>query len=145
MRGIYTPVTKIRRQVFTEVAKFAFSGAPFSEIEKIPYRIIPGEIARYRDSVFKERAIVGERIRLALGLDLREHNGHAPLDEGIEESAINETYYNHPLINIIKFACEACPENSYLSHKCRLYAKRQNAYRFKKMYQMWKMFLCLPI
>ena len=120
MRGIYTPVTKIRRQVFTEVAKFAFSKAPFSEIEKIPYRIIPGEIAKYRDSVFKERAIVGERIRLAIGLDLREHNGHAPLDEGIEESAISETYYNHPLINIIKFACEACPENSYyVTDNCR--------------------------
>jgi len=120
LRGIYTPVTKIRRQVFTEVAKFALSGAPFSDLEKIPYRIIPGEIARYRDSVFKERAIVGERIRLALGLDLREHNGHAPLDEGIEESAISETYYNHPLINVIKFACEACPEKSYyVTDNCR--------------------------
>ena len=103
MRGIYTPVTKVRRQVFTEVAKFALSDKDWSEVEKIPYRIVPGEIAHYRDSVFKERAIVGERVRLALGLDLRPQNEHAPLCEGIEESAISETYYNHPLINIIKF------------------------------------------
>ena len=120
MRGIYTPVTKVRRQVFTEVAKFALSDKDWSEVEKIPYRIVPGEIAHYRDSVFKERAIVGERVRLALGLDLRPQNEHAPLCEGIEKSAISETYYNHPLINIIKFACEACPEKAYyVTDNCR--------------------------
>lgn len=120
MRGIYTPVTKIRRQVFTEVAKFALSGRPFSEIDKIPYKIVPGEVARYRDSVFKERAIAGERVRLALGLDIRPQDKHAPLGEGIEKSAINEAYYHHPLINIIKFACEACPENAYyVTDNCR--------------------------
>ena len=60
MRGIYTPVTKIRRQVFTEVARLAYEGGDYaSRIEHIPYKIIPGEIPTYRDSIFKERAIVG--------------------------------------------------------------------------------------
>ncbi|MBQ4515775.1 MAG: iron hydrogenase, partial [Clostridia bacterium] len=69
MRGIFTPVTNIRRKVFTEVARFAFEEKPFEEIDKLPYKIVPGEVAHYRDSVFKERAIVGERIRLAMGLN----------------------------------------------------------------------------
>ncbi len=120
MRGIYTPVTNIRRKVFTEVARFAYEGKDFSEIEKIPYTIIPGEVAKYRDSVFKERAIVGERVRLALGLNLRPVDEPAPLTEGVEACAIPETYYEPPLVNVIKFACEACPETAFMvTDNCR--------------------------
>ena len=120
MRGIYTPVTKIRRKVFAEVARFAYEGKDFSEIDKIPYKIIPGEIAQYRDSVFKERAIVGERIRLAMGLNPRPIDQHAPLHEGMEASAVPETYYEPPLVNVMKFACEACPETTYMvTDNCR--------------------------
>ncbi len=32
----------------------------------IPYTIVPGEVARHRHDVFLERAIVQERVRLAL-------------------------------------------------------------------------------
>ena len=54
MRGIYTPVTKLRRQVFTEVARLAYEGGDYSSrIEHIPYTIIPGEIPTYRESIFK--------------------------------------------------------------------------------------------
>ncbi len=120
MRGVYTPVTKIRRKVFAEVARFAYEDQEFSAIDKIPYRIIPGEIARYRDSVFKERAIVGERIRLAMGLPIRPADRHAPLREGIEDCATPETYYRPPLVNVIPFACEACPESAYhVTDNCR--------------------------
>ena len=120
MRGIFTPVTNIRRKVFTEVARFAFEEKPFEEIDKLPYKIVPGEVAHYRDSVFKERAIVGERIRLAMGLNLRPVDKPAPLNEGIEKSAIPETYYEAPLVNVIKFACEACPEDSFMvTNNCR--------------------------
>jgi len=106
MRGIYTPVTKIRRQVFAEVAKLAYDGENV-DIEDIPYKIIPGEIPTYRDSVFKERAIVGERVRLAMGLNLRKVDEHAPLSKGVEDADIAEKYYEPPLINVISFACNA--------------------------------------
>ena len=75
----------------------------------ICYKIIPGEVATYRESVFLERAIVEERLRLAIGLPLRSMTEHAPVSKGIEESAIAEKYYDPPLINIIKFACHSCP------------------------------------
>ena len=48
MRGVYTPVTKIRRKVFAEVARFAYENKDFSEIDKIPYKIIPGEVVSTR-------------------------------------------------------------------------------------------------
>ena len=105
MRGIYTSVNKIRRQVFTEVAKLAYEGGDYKRIEDLPYKIIPGEIASYRDSVFLERAIVGERLRLTMGLPIRKANEHAPIADGIEECTKPEKYYEPPLINVIKFAC----------------------------------------
>ena len=120
MKGIYTPVTKIRRQVFQEIARLAFEGEDYSQIEELPYKIIPGEVASYRDSVFKERAIVGERLRLACGLDVRPADKHAPVSEGIEAAGIDRLVYEPPLINVIPFACEACPTKQYqVTDNCR--------------------------
>lgn len=63
----------------------------------------------HRNSIFLERAIVSERIRLAMGLPLRPMDEQAPTNAGIENSVIASKYYDPPLINIIKFACSACP------------------------------------
>ncbi len=109
-RGIYTAVTDIRRRVFTEVARLSYEGQNYAEeMTKLPYRIIPGEVSTHRNSIFLERAIVSERIRLAMGLPLRPIDEQAPINAGIENSVIAQKYYDPPLINIIKFACSACP------------------------------------
>lgn len=119
MRGIYTPVTKIRRQIFQKVAELAFSG-DFSHIDELPYEIIPGEVASYRESVFKERAIVAERIRLACGLSVRNAGEHAPISRDFEKAISTSRVYEPPLINVIPFACNACPEKSYeVTDNCR--------------------------
>lgn len=120
MRGISTPVTKIRRKVFTEIAKLAYGDKDLSYIEQLPYKIVPGEVAVYRDNIFKERAIVGERLRLAMGLPLRPVGEHQPLANGVEEAAISEKFYEPPLINVIPFACNACPETTVMvTNNCR--------------------------
>lgn len=128
MRGIYSSVTDIRRKVFTAVAKLAYEGGDYSRMEELPYRIIPGEVSTYRDSIFLERAIVEERLRLAMGLPLRSISEHAPVSQGVNESAVAEKYYDPPLINIIKFACNACPDKTFhvtdccqgcLEHPCK--------------------------
>ena len=128
MRGVYTSVVDIRQKIFTEVARMAYEGGDYSRIIDLPYKIIPGEVATYRESVFLERAIVEERLRLAIGLPLRDMTEHAPVSKGIEESAIAEKYYDPPLVNIIKFACHSCPDNvvkvtdacqGCLAHPCR--------------------------
>ena len=127
MRGIDSSLSHIRRKVFTEVARMAYEGGDYGRIEELPYKIVPGEVSRYRESIFLERAIVGERLRLSMGLSLRPMDEHAPLTTGIEEAARPEKYYEPPLINVIKFACNACPEKSYrvtnlcqgcLAHPC---------------------------
>ena len=128
MRGIYNSVTDIRRKVFTEIARLAYEGGDYAKkIEELPYKILPGHKASYRNSIFLERAIIGERLRLGIGLPLRSMEEQSTLSDGIEESAIAEKYYDDPLINIIKFACNACPEKKIvvtdtcqgcLSHQC---------------------------
>ena len=129
MRGIYSSVTDIRRKVFTEVARLAYEEGDYAEkIAELPYKIVPGSKAVYRESIFLERAIVEERLRLAIGLPLRPIEEHKSVADGIEESAIAEKYYDPPLVNIIKFACNGCPETHYhvtdccqgcLAHPCQ--------------------------
>ena len=120
MRGLYSSKTKIRQQIFTEVARFAYEGGDYSKFESLPYKIIPGEISTYRESVFLERAIVGERLRLAMGLNLLSADEQAPISTGVEESMIDEKVYEPPLINIIKFACHSCPEKRvFVSNGCQ--------------------------
>ena len=114
MRGIYSNKTEIRHKVFTEIARMAYEDYPLSHIEDLPFEIIPGEIGKYYDNIFLERAIIGERLRATLGLPVRNMSEHAPLSDGIDASAIDEKYYDPPLINIIKFACHACPEKRVL-------------------------------
>ena len=110
MRGIYTTVTDIRRRVFTEVARLSYEGQDYAhEMARLPYKIIPGEVGTHRNSIFLERAIVSERVRLAMGLPLRPIDEQAPINAGIENSVIAQKYYDPPLVNIIKFACSACP------------------------------------
>lgn len=112
MRGMETGKTRIRHQVFTEIARMAYEGGDYKKtLEELPYKIIPGEIETYRESIFIERAVVGERLRLALGMPLRHLSEYSQLSEGIEESIVAEKYYEPPLINVIKFACNKCPDN----------------------------------
>lgn len=111
MRGIPTTITKIRREVFKEVARLAYKEDDYTKIEELPYKIISGEEAKYRDSIFLERAIIGERLRLTIGLPVRDYTEHAPISDKINESAIAKKYYDAPLVNIIKFACDKCPDN----------------------------------
>ena len=109
MRGIYTPVTKIRRQVFTEIAKLAYSDKSDHDFDEIPYTIIPGEIPQYRESVFMERAIVGERLRLAMGMPIRRVDEHSVISKGLHKYRCDEIKLEDPLVNVISFACAACP------------------------------------
>lgn len=120
MRGIYSSKTKIRHQIFTEVARLAYEGGDYSKFENLPYKIIPGEISTYRESIFLERAIVGERLRVAMGLSLLPVDKQAPISTGVEESMIDEKVYDPPLVNIIKFACHKCPEKRvFVSDGCQ--------------------------
>ena len=113
MRGIPSLITDIRKNVFTEVARMAYSGNGYECADELPYIIVPGDQPLHRESVFLERAIASERVRLAMGLNLRPIQTRHLMTEGMDHAAIAEQYYEPPLINIIPYACHACPTNQY--------------------------------
>lgn len=116
MRGVETRIQEIRHRIFREVARMAYHTEwPVDKrIEELPYKIIPGEVGNFRNDVFLERAIVGERLRLAMGLPYRSAADHAPVSDNIEAADQAETYYTPPLINVIRFACNACAEKKVM-------------------------------
>ena len=113
MRGIPSLITDIRKKVFTEVARMAYEDGGFSRVEDLPYVIVPGENPLHRESIFLERAIAKERVRLAMGLSIRPVQTRTLMTEGMDHAAIAEQYYEPPLINIIPYACHACPTKQY--------------------------------
>ena len=113
MRGIPSLITDIRKKVFTEVARLAYSGQDYTKAEDLPFLIVPGDQPLHRESIFLERAIAGERVRLAMGLSVRSVQTRSLMTEGMDHAAIAQQYYEPPLINIIPYACHACPTNQY--------------------------------
>ena len=113
MRGIPSLITDIRKKVFTEVARMAYSGGDYTQAEDLPFKIVPGDQPLHRESIFLERAIAGERVRLAMGLSIRPIQTRSLMTEGMDHAAIAEQYYEPPLVNIIPYACHACPTNRY--------------------------------
>ena len=113
MRGIPSLITDIRKKVFTEVARMAYSGKGYEGVDDLPYIIVPGDRPLHRESVFLERAIASERVRLAMGLNLQPIQTRHLMTEGMDAAAVAEQYYEPPLVNIIPYACHACPTNQY--------------------------------
>ena len=122
MRGLDTNVKRIRRKVFKEIAKAGFQSSDetlVADIEAIPYKIVK-ERATYRESIYRERAVASERVRLAMGMSLRPENTAVHITSGLEASNIDEKYYEPPLMQVIPSACDACETKMYeVSNMCR--------------------------
>ena len=114
-------VTDLRRKVFCGVARVAYeSENPEHDLEEIPYLITPDEVPRYRESIYRERQIAAERVRLAMGLSLRPSNRPVHVTSGMDKSDIADKYYEPPLMQVIPSACDKCPDNEYcVSDQCR--------------------------
>lgn len=122
-----TQLSKLKHMVLTEVARLAKEDRLTKEnIEKIPYEVIQGDKAVYRCCVYKERAIVLERAKLASGFL---SNGDNIDDEFIDISDDSQIIY------VIEAACDKCPLNKFtvtdscrncIAHRCQK-ACRANA------------------
>ena len=121
MRGLHTQVSDLRKDVFVEVARIAYESDNINDdLESIPYKLSPDENPRFRDSVYRERAVSSERTRLALGLSLRPQNKPVHITSGLDEATVDERYYEPPLMQVIPSACNACEDNVYeVSNLCR--------------------------
>lgn len=120
MKESYVNLINIRRKVFSTIAKMAYDASDLSELEKASFEILPNEVGIYRDSIFRERAIVDERLRLTMGLDARKPTEYHRVTDGISEVDVDKTQFIEPLVNVITHACEACPTKAfYVTDNCR--------------------------
>ena len=67
LRKFDTKVQHLKYKVLREVAKQAWNNTLTENILDIPKIIVPGKIPTMRCCVYKERAIVAERVKLAMG------------------------------------------------------------------------------
>lgn len=119
-RGLDTQVRKSRRQVFCAIADLAYHSTNIvDDIEALPYKLCDMDEPESWENIYRERAVVRERARLAMGMSLRPENQPVHVSQGVEESNIDEKYYEPPLIQVIPSACNACPVNTYkVSNAC---------------------------
>ncbi|PKL13527.1 MAG: iron hydrogenase [Spirochaetae bacterium HGW-Spirochaetae-6] len=125
-RGLYTDVVDIRRRVFVETARVILENDHHNlpkikeETAKISFKIISQDTPSYRCCVYKERSIVTERVRLALGLPLWEGALKGPVYIGIEDALKAEKIVTSEIVKVIPEACEKCPTKAYkVSDNCR--------------------------
>ena len=87
MKKFDTKVQYLKYKVLREVAREAWAGRLPQTAFDIPKTIVPGTQPTMRCCVYKERAILGERVKIAMGGDPRNEN----------------------VIQVIDIACDECP------------------------------------
>lgn len=111
MRKFDTKVQYLKYKVLREVAKHSWNDTLIENLWDIPKSISPGKEPTMRCCVYKERAILAQRIKLAMGGDKGNPN----------------------VIEVIDIACDECPAAGYevtdscrgcLAHRCEDACKR---------------------
>lgn len=106
MRIFDTDVQKLKYMVLREVARRAYEGRLSESYIEIPKIIAPGPEPTMRCCIYKERAIVQERVKIALGGNADDKN----------------------VIEVIDIACDECPISTYtvggdcrgcIAHRCQ--------------------------
>ena len=69
MHTFETKIQELKTSVLTEVARLAWEDRLTTGILDVPERIIPGPTATLRCCIYKERAIINSRVKMAMGGD----------------------------------------------------------------------------
>ena len=105
MRIFDTKVQYLKYKVFREIARQAWNDTLLENVLEIPKLIVPGKVPTMRCCVYKERAILAERVKIAMGGNKNNPN----------------------VIEVIDIACDECPAAGYevtgscrgcLAHRC---------------------------
>ena len=111
MRKFDTKVQHLKYKVLREVARHAWAGTLMENLLDLPMQIVPGNTPTMRCCVYKERHILSNRIKVAMGGDKNNPN----------------------VIEVISAACDECPMGGYevtnacrgcLAHRCEDVCKR---------------------
>ncbi|MEG1428206.1 MAG: 4Fe-4S dicluster domain-containing protein [Hydrogenoanaerobacterium sp.] len=111
MRKFDTKVQYLKYKVLREVARQAQNGKLLENLTDIPKTIVSGNQPTMRCCIYKERAILAERVKLAMGGNPQNPN----------------------VVEVIDIACDECPVGGYevteacrgcIAHRCEDVCKR---------------------
>lgn len=119
MLAFKSEVAMIKHEVLREVARLALAEQLRDQVDRLPRAFTDSGITHYRCCVYKERAILAQRIKLALGFSPHEVDPETRLSE-----VVDAYYAGHqivaPVIDIIEEACDRCPIDRYMvTDACR--------------------------
>lgn len=98
IRKFDTKVQHLKYKVLREVARLAWNDELLDNLLDIPKMIVPGNVPTMRCCVYKERAILADRVKLAMGGDKANPN----------------------VIEVIESACDECPMGGFeVTNSCR--------------------------
>ena len=114
MRHYETSVQELKDKVLTAVARLAWNDKlQTNEILDIPEEIVPGPEAQMRCCIYKERAVVGSRIKMAMGGDRANPNLVEVLPIACDECPVTEISVGPSCRGCIAHRCmEACPKGA---------------------------------
>mgnify|MGYP002559537024 FL=1 len=111
LRKFDTKIQHLKYKVRREVARYAWRDELLEKITEIPKIIVPGKESTTRCCIYKERAIINEQIKVAMGGNRQNPN----------------------VIEVIGIACDECPVGGYevtnacrgcLAHRCEDVCRR---------------------
>lgn len=118
MRAFKSEVAKIKNDVLREIAYLAFNDKLEEEIDQLPRKLINAGNNYYRCCIYKERAVLSERAKYALGFSPKELDEEVRLGDIVKN--ISEHEIKAPVLDIIDIACDRCPIDKYLvTDACR--------------------------
>ncbi len=115
-----TNVQKLKYEVLKEVATLAFEDNLEGGILDIPEKIAPGPEANMRCCIYKERAILNERVKIAMGGNKNNPNVIEVLNIACDECPVTQFSVGPACRGCIAHRCEnVCPRGaiSFVSHK----------------------------
>ena len=90
-----TDINQIKMAVLIKTAQYAFEGTLDEKQENIPYELTDPIKPNFRCCVYREREIIRQRVRLAMG--------RIPSNLHYEKSD------NTQIVHVMQAACEGCP------------------------------------
>ena len=127
MRVFETSVQELKHDVLKSVAQLAWSDDLQSGILDIPEKLIPGPEARMRCCIYKERAIISQRVKVAMGGDRTNPNLVEVLDIACDECPVTEITVGPSCRGCIATRCvHACPKDAItvVNHKAQIDHKK---------------------
>ena len=88
MRKFDTKVQYLKYKVLREVARLAWKDELLDKMLDIPKIIVPGNTPTMRCCVYKERAILSDRVKLAMGGDKENPNVIEVIETACDECAM---------------------------------------------------------